>query len=137
MRNTPLLPRPWPVPVAGTGADHSTCSWQSPKLCLVVMSVSFTVATPSFTIHLSPFSQAERSLPSNRMMASDGGAPHVLPGVTIGGSSHFIPLRYSLWAAQGAEANRVAPNRINVVENSFLSIVEVPQRETDGSMVGF
>src|SRR3954451_15836277 len=106
MRNTPLLPRPWLVPVAGVGEDHSTCSWQSPKLCLDVMSVSFTMATPSFTIHLSPFSQAERSLPSNRMIASEGGAPHVLPGFTIGGSSHFMPLKYSDWAKHVAGVSR-------------------------------
>src|SRR4051812_6600216 len=129
MRNTPLFPRPWPLPMAGTGADHSTCSWQSPKLCLVVMSVSLTVATPSFTIHLSPFSHAERSLPSKRIIASEGGAPHVLPGLTIGGSSHFMPLKYSLWAALGAVANRAAPNRRKLSTGRFLDIVEVPWRE--------
>src|SRR3954462_4241634 len=90
------------------------------------MSVSFTVAMPSFTIHLSPFSQAERSLPSNRMIASEGGAPHVLPGVTIGGSSHFIPLKYSLCAVPGAAANSATTSKKAVVANTFLTIVEVP-----------
>src|SRR5215467_4003554 len=52
----------------------------------------FTVMTPSATVH---FAGADRScadthssrfFPSNRMIASDGGAPHSAPGVTAFGS---------------------------------------------------
>src|SRR5262245_54258499 len=119
MRNTPLLPRPWLVPLGGVGADHSMCNWQSPNVCFVLMSESFTVATPSFTTHLSPFSQAERSLPSNRMIASDGGSASVLPGLMIGGSCHFMPFRYSPWARQLGAATAAAHTNANIGARHF------------------
>ena len=84
----PLFPRPWPVPFTTSGEAHSTCNWQSPKLCFVAMlPVLFTVATPSLTSHRAspplPLCHCDRSLPSNKTMASVGGGP----GLTIRGSS--------------------------------------------------
>src|SRR4051812_6727363 len=86
-----------------------------------------TVAMPSFTFHLSPFFQAERSLPSNRMMASDGGSAFVLPGVTTGGSGHLSPDRYSpYWARALSAMNKdaLAATMANVI--SFLNINDPP-----------
>src|SRR4051794_17922515 len=93
--NTPLLPRPWLCPFGGVGADHSMCNWQSPKLSFVLMSPWPTVATPFLTFQFSPFSHFDRSLPSKRTVASEGGSAFVLPGATTGGSCHSIPEWYS------------------------------------------
>src|SRR5262245_31446981 len=59
------------------------------------MSVFCTTATPSPICHWSPLCHFERSLPSKRTMASDGGCESVLPGVTTFGSAHSMPLLYS------------------------------------------
>src|SRR5262245_43272201 len=67
------------------------------------MSADFTVATPSFTSHLSPFSHFERSLPSKSTIASDGGSVSVFPGVTTFGSGQTMPLLYSRWSARQVE----------------------------------
>jgi hypothetical protein len=95
MKNTPLLPRSWPWPTAGVGADHSMCNWQSPKLCFVLMSLLPTTIAPFSTFHPAACSQADRSLPSNNTIASDGGSAAVLPGVTTGGLGHLMPGMYS------------------------------------------
>src|SRR4051812_28165147 len=106
------------------------CSWQSPKLCLDVISPLPMVATPSFTIQLSPFSQADRSFPSNRMIASDGGSAAVFPGVTTTGSFHFMPEMYSWDHPQCGVATTAptvtAPNAI-----SFLIIDDAPLFECE------
>src|SRR6187200_2982819 len=65
-----------------------------------------TVRTPSATFHGAgplPLSlaQCDRSLPSNRTMASDGGSPGFAPGVTSGGSfegSGIWPGTRACWA---------------------------------------
>ncbi len=98
IRNTPLLPRPWPWRVTGRGADHSMCSWQSPNACLVRIFPFPQIIAPSSTRQREAFSHAERSLPSNNTTASEGGPPS-RPGRTTAGSSHTIPLRYSSPAA--------------------------------------
>src|SRR5690348_9583222 len=62
------------------------------------MSVARTTAYPSFTSHFSPPFHFDRSLPSNRTTASDGGSDGFSPGVTTFGSGQTIPLLYSFWA---------------------------------------
>src|ERR1035441_2839680 len=86
---TPLLPLPCPSPFTSAGVAHSMCNWQSPKPCFVeIPPVPLTVATPSLTSHfagppsLSLF-HLDRSSPSNRTIASEGGAS----GSTTRGSS--------------------------------------------------
>src|SRR5436190_17218410 len=59
------------------------------------MSAFCTTANPSPISHLSPPFHFERSLPSKRTTASDGGCESVLPGVTTFGSAHSMPLLYS------------------------------------------
>src|SRR5437867_6251990 len=98
MRNTPLLPRPWLSPSTFDGAAHSTCNWQSPNFSFVRIIPDFGTHSiaPSLTIHLvgtptpSSDSHFDRSLPSNRTIASDGGFPGCatelnVPGVTTAG----------------------------------------------------
>ena len=46
-KNTPLLPRAWLSPWGGVGADHSMCSWQSPKCCFDSICPPPMTATPS------------------------------------------------------------------------------------------
>ena len=75
---------------------HSMCIWKSLNFCLVWISpfFLFTVKTPSCTSHSAapPFtlSQAERSLPSNKTIASEGAVKpppfKSVPGVTTGGT---------------------------------------------------
>src|SRR4051794_5257146 len=105
------------------------CSWQSPKLCFVRMSPRPIVATPSFTVQLSPFSHADRSLPSNRMIASDGGSALLLPGLTTGGSFHFIPDMYS-WARPFCAPARTAP-AVAATAINFLIIIDAPLFECE------
>src|SRR5437588_7126166 len=94
------------------------------------MSPPWTVATPSSTIHLSPFSQADRSFPSNSTIASEGGSAFVFPGVTTGGSCHLMPERYSpFWARLHGTTVSTAPVVISVNAINFLIIVEVPRCE--------
>src|ERR1035441_6729175 len=86
---TPLLPLPCPSPFTSAGVAHSMCNWQSPKPCLVeIPPVPLTVTTPSLTTHFAgPPSLSlfhwERSSPSNRTIASEGGGS----GSTTRGSS--------------------------------------------------
>src|SRR4051794_7662988 len=102
---TPLLPRPWPSPLAGVGVDHSTCNWQSPNSPFVTMSPPpVTTSTPPSTFHgagPSPLAgfHLDRSLPSKSTTASEGGCPErscelSAPGVTTGGWG-----RVSSWTA--------------------------------------
>src|SRR2546422_3735795 len=68
------------------------CNWQSPNSCLVAMSPmpGATSTKPSFTLHFaSPplaLRQADKSLPLNSTVASEGGSLSDLPAVTMGGS---------------------------------------------------
>src|SRR5262245_57059522 len=94
MMYTPLLPRPCPRPFTTSGAAHSRWIWQSPNESLVTMSLLAAMAYPSLMTHLSPPVHFERSLPSKRTSASDGG-PLSLPGVTTTGSGQTIPDLYS------------------------------------------
>ena len=58
---------------------------------------------------MSDGSQAERSLPSKSTIASDGGLPFS-PGVTIGGSGHSMPGKYSRFmATTTAAADNISP----------------------------
>ena len=102
----PLLPLPWPLPTAGVGADHSTCSWQSPNSALVEIAALPQMSVPSLTSHESAFFHCDLSLPSNNTMASEGGSAFCAPGVTTAGAVHLIPLRYSWPEATDAPANK-------------------------------
>src|SRR3954463_737858 len=99
------------------------CNWQSPKLSFVLISPWPTIATPSSTFQFSPFSHFDKSLPSNRTVASDGGSAFVFPGVTTGGSSHSIPDMYS-WPETMAERKLAAAMNVNWMDR--LNIVGDP-----------
>src|SRR4029453_11888713 len=93
MKKTPLLPRPFPSPFTSEGVAHSiwSCALPNPSFVWMPPLPGATVRTPSATLHGAgalPLSltHCDRSLPSKSTMASDGGAPGVAPGVTIGGS---------------------------------------------------
>src|SRR5262249_21940910 len=67
------------------------------------MSVARTTANPSFTSHFSPPFHFDRSLPSKRTTASEGGSDGFSPGVTTAGSGQTMPLLYSFtWPAERA-----------------------------------
>src|SRR5262245_47824115 len=95
MRNTPLLPRPWLLPSTFVGAAHSTCNWQSPNFSFVRIypEPGTHSMAPFFTTHLvgtpspSSASHLDKSDPSNKITASEGGVPGCswelnVPGVT-------------------------------------------------------
>src|SRR4051794_19125910 len=118
---TPLLPRPWLVPLGGVGAAHSTWSWQSPYGSFVTMSPDLptTTSSPFSTFHpaSSPLVPChfDRSFPSNSTTASEGGRPGCcgvlsVPGVTTLGcgrdsswTAHFF------WATAANAAEAAAP----------------------------
>src|SRR4051794_6830268 len=96
------------------------------------MSVFCTTAYPSSIFHLSPLFHLERSLPSNRMMASDGGSLGFSPGVTTFGSGHTIPLLYSC-SANTAVAAPTAITATRYGRNFFMG--GVASGEETGGMV--
>src|SRR5579864_814019 len=66
----------------------------------------FTVTTPSATIHLAGDlscveTHSSRFFPSNKMIASDGGAAHVSPGVTTFGTGCQISVSSGLAVGAG------------------------------------
>src|SRR5215471_1584589 len=80
----------------------------------------FTVITPSPTTHCAGVwsftaTHSSRFLPSNRMIASDGGAPQVAPGVTTTGSGDHTSVSSGLRACGLAWPNsmKAAPTSIN------------------------
>src|SRR5579859_5151629 len=147
----PLLPRPWSLSCGGSGSAHSTCNWQSPKACLVLMSPvpGATTMAPSTVFHCAgpPFllTHFERSLPSKRTMASEGGLPGAsgvlaVPGVITGGTGRLRSetfqrvrpgSRGALWPAtrtpvmSTSDARQVIKNIFrNVNETSFSSCAD-------------
>ena len=90
MKPMPLLPRPWSLPLTILGEANSTCSWQSPKGCLVSIRLTAVVPPSSSTFHLSALFQASKFLPSNSTMASEGG-PLSVPGVMSLGIGQILP----------------------------------------------
>src|ERR1700744_3114242 len=81
-----------------------------------------TVITPSFTFHLAGLlslleTHSSRFLPSKRMIASEGAAPQVAPGVTTAGTGSQTSVSSGLapagaWAKRGADtASRAAEAR--------------------------
>src|SRR5690348_13821242 len=74
------------------------CNWQSPNACLVWMfPVPGAISNaPSTTFHFGAFPSApchaDMSFPSKRIVASDGAAPGVAPGVTAVGTGRFTSL---------------------------------------------
>src|SRR3974390_2934257 len=67
----------------------------------------FTVTMPSATIHCAgdlscADAHSSRFLPSKRTKASDGGAPHIAPGVTIFGSGAQTSVSSGLGPMDGA-----------------------------------
>src|SRR3982074_514439 len=65
-----------------------------PRLVSILPAALFTVSTPSATVHLAgdlswTDTHSSRFLPSNRTIASEGGAALLAPGVTtLGTGSH-------------------------------------------------
>src|SRR5512136_231748 len=103
MIRTPLLPRPWLELLTSLGDAHSTCICASPNFSLLMMLpvLGTTSMYPFSTLHRggrglaepppSPCSShCDRSLPSKRTTASEGGRPGcsgvlAVPGFTTGG----------------------------------------------------
>src|SRR5690606_5496642 len=93
MNQMPLLPRSCEVLAGVLGEANSRWSWTSPKLCLLTSAFSplpsargTEVAAPSLTVHgVVCFCHASSDVPSNRTIASEGGAPGTVPGVTTVG----------------------------------------------------
>src|SRR5436190_21856701 len=102
----PLFPRPWPSPFTSEGAAHSTCNWQSPNSFFVEMlPVPLTVRMPALFSHFAGPPSFElfhwaKSVPSKRMIASEGGGPG---SITFGS---LFGAELSVWfAAKEAVAN--------------------------------
>lgn len=74
MKKMPLFPRPWPEPLTGRGALHSRWRWQEPKESRVrrLPALGVTSKVPSRTSQAG-VCQAERSVPSKRITATEGG----------------------------------------------------------------
>src|SRR5438876_958150 len=83
--------RVFPRPRTSFGEAHSTCSWQSPNVCLVEMA-DLEIASPLSMVHLSPPFHADRSLPSKSTTASPGGGMQTAAASTRGGSAQTMPL---------------------------------------------
>src|SRR3954469_13234021 len=115
----PLFPRPWPSPLTSEGDAHSTCNWQSPNSRFVEMlPVPFTVNTPSLICHFAGPPSFElfhwaKSVPSKRMIASDGGGPGSIPFGSV-----FVA-ELSFWSA----AKQVTANKKIVRESKTRMVV--------------
>src|SRR5262245_27064871 len=94
----------------------------SPKLSFVLIPFFAAVATPSLMTQDSPPFHFDRSLPSKRTTASDGGAPGSAPGGTSFGSGQTIPLSYSCWAKTSTFAPTAAATVANTHELRRMSV---------------
>src|SRR5690606_3862401 len=139
-RNTPLLPRPWPLPPTFSGERHSRCSCTLPKFLLVCMlPLRFlTLMLPSgFTVHGAAVLSTElihwfRSSPWNRRMASLGGDPPV-PGTTLGGTGWYTSVASGLvgsfsWAwATGQQSAKSQIQTLLMEPNLQFLDLDVPK----------
>ena len=99
-RKMPLLPFIWSVFFGpGCGVLNSMCNWQSPKysrVCIGPEPGTMTIA-PSSTFHFASTGRPsftgehhfDKSLPSNKIIASDGASPGFSAGTTLGGFGEY------------------------------------------------